>query len=169
MNNEMSSQTKDPEANHKHSGIVMVGLWIVALYFVLISGLGLLAYTAGNLAVHLAPGQAQQNSYTSLATVVFTYLGMGLGLVGGVLLLRRHRIAFPLLAACIGLSFALLGFDLLLKPESVGEVSFGTYIFLGVSLVILMVLNRKGVLWRYPPRALTWRIWTPPKRKETDR
>ena len=147
MNSETPIQMADSQANHKHSTILSVGLWLVGLYFILISGLGLLAYAAGNLALHLAPEQVQQGAYTSPVTVVLTFIGMGLGLVGGVLLLRRHHVAFPLLAATICLSFALLGYEFL-NPQSIGEVSFGTYIFLGASLAFLIVLKRKGVLWR---------------------
>lgn len=153
MNTENASALNAITTTPTHGKSLIVGLWIVAIYFVLTSGSSLLSYVAlyGGL-VPLTPEQEQHIAMMPKFTVVFSAFLMVVNLAGGILLALRRKIAFYLLAVSAGLNICSLAFNIFSGAAPAPGVSIAQtivpYLVLLGILLFVFVLYRKRVLWR---------------------
>lgn len=153
MSTEILSNTTENETQPTRNKALVVGLWLVAIYFVLTSGSSLLSYALlyGGL-VPLTPEQEQHIALLPKFTVIFAALLMLLNLAGGILLALRRKIAFYLLAASAGLNICSLAFNIFSGAAPAPGVSIVQtivpyFVLLGI-VFFVFVLYRKRVLWR---------------------
>jgi hypothetical protein len=153
MNTESASAINVSTTTPTHGKALIVGLWLVAIYFVLTSGSSLLSYVAlyGGL-VPLTPEQEQHIAMMPKFTVVFAAFLMALNLAGGILLALRRKIAFYLLAVSAGLNICSLAFNIFSGAAPAPGVSIAQtivpYLVLLGILFFVFVLYRKRVLSR---------------------
>jgi hypothetical protein len=154
MNTTVSSATpaQATQLARSHKGLV-VGLWIVGIYFIWTSLGSLVSYAVLYTGVvELTQDQANHVASLSPLFVGFSALLMGLNLVSGVLLLRRYRIAFHILVTSAAFNALALVINVWraggLAPGVSAAQAFIPYVVLTLILAFTFLLLRKGVLWR---------------------
>ncbi len=151
MNTELSRSRRTEAIKPKHSKALVVGLWVVAIYFFLTSGGTLFSYILlYSGALPLPPEQARYIESLTKSALIFAALPMVLNLVGAILLLLRRRSAFYVLAISAALNVSALGFNVITAglPSGVSMIqAFLPYVFLVAVLLFVFILYRKNVLW----------------------
>lgn len=148
-----ASTVADGQSNKPtHGKAIVIGLWIVAIYFIWTAGSALFSFALFFTGFFsMTPEQFQYFLAMPKFLIEFTILLMAFNLIGGVLLIMRRRVALYVLVLSGILNLISHVYTLAsrgLPPRILLENVVVPYVLLFGILLFVYVLYRKRVLWR---------------------